>query len=53
MYTRNGARLILAEVLKEHGQQAVDDLIRELDLETIFGFKLGTRFRGALGMLPK
>ena len=46
-YTRNGARLILAEVQREHGQQAVDDLIRQLDLESLFGFKPGTRFKGA------
>jgi hypothetical protein len=45
-YTRNGARLILAEVQKEHGQNAVDLLIRELDLENIFGFKPGTVFKG-------
>ncbi len=42
MYTRNGARLILAEVQREHGQQTVDALIRELDLENIFGFAPGT-----------
>ncbi len=45
-YTRNGARLILAEVQKEHGQEAVDGLIRELDLEKIFNFKPGTAFKG-------
>jgi hypothetical protein len=45
-YTRNGARLILAEVGKEHGQAAVDGLIRELDLERVFGFKEGTEFKG-------
>ncbi len=45
-YTRNGARLILAEVLKEHGQSAVDSLIRELNLEETFGFKEGTVFKG-------
>jgi hypothetical protein len=45
-YTRNGARLILAEIQKEHGQDAVDLLIRELDLENIFGFKPGTVFKG-------
>ncbi|MEA3410086.1 MAG: hypothetical protein U9R74_00925 [Pseudomonadota bacterium] len=45
-YTRNGAKLILAEVQKEHGQAAVDDLIREFDLETVFGFKPGSKFRG-------
>ena len=43
-YNRNGARLILAEVQREHGQQAVDQLIREFDLETLFGFKAGTSF---------
>ncbi len=43
-YNRNGARLILAEVQREHGQQAVDTLIREFDLETLFGFKPGTSF---------
>jgi hypothetical protein len=43
-YNRNGARLILAEVQVEHGQDAVDRLIRELDLETLFGFKPGTGF---------
>ena len=45
-YTRNGARLILAEVQQEHGQEAVDLLIQELDLENIFGFKPGTVFKG-------
>ncbi|UCE76153.1 MAG: hypothetical protein JSU62_09815 [Gammaproteobacteria bacterium] len=45
-YNRNGARLVLAEVQREHGQEAVDQLIRELDLEQIFGFKAGTKFTG-------
>lgn len=44
-YNRNSARLILAEVQREHGQQAVDRLIREFDLERIFGFKPGTVFK--------
>ena len=43
-YNRNAARLILAEVFREHGQPAVDDFIREFDLEQLFGFKAGTRF---------
>jgi hypothetical protein len=46
-YNRNGARLILAEVQREHGQAAVDSLIREFDLETLFGFRPGTAFHGA------
>jgi hypothetical protein len=44
-YNRNGARLILAEVQREHGQAAVDRLIREFDLETLFGFAPGTEFK--------
>ncbi len=43
-YNRNAAKLILAEVQRDHGQQAVDALIQELDLEQVFGFKPGTRF---------
>jgi len=41
-YNAHGAKLILAEVSREHGQQAVDALIREL--ERNFGFKPGTAF---------
>ena len=44
-YNRNSARLILAEVEKEHGPQAVDQLIREFDLEAVFGFKPGSSFQ--------
>jgi hypothetical protein len=44
-YNRNGARLILAEVQAEHGQAAVDDLIRQFDFEDLFGFRPGTVFR--------
>ena len=46
-YNRNSAKLILAEVQREHGQQAVDALIRELELERIFGFAPGTEFGGS------
>jgi hypothetical protein len=42
-YNRNSAKLILAEVAREHGQAAADRLVRELDLERIFGFKPGMR----------
>ena len=45
-YNRNGAKLILAEVQREHGQSAVDRLIREFDLERLFGFSPGTEFKG-------
>jgi len=40
-YNRNSAKLILAEVQREHGQAAVDRLIRDLDLESEFGFRPG------------
>ena len=40
-YNRNSAKLILAEVQREHGQAAVDRLIRELELEDAFGFRPG------------
>ena len=43
-YNRNGARLILAEVAREHGQDAADRLIRELRLDEKFGFAPGTPF---------
>ena len=44
-YNRNAARLILAEVQADHGQAAVDTLIREFDMETLFGLKPGTEFK--------
>lgn len=47
-YNANGAKLILAEVGREHGQAAIDQLIRELELERIFGFAPGTVFDGSL-----
>jgi len=40
-YNRNGAKLILAEIQKDHGQAAADQLINELNLEAVFGFKAG------------
>ena len=43
-YNRNSARLILAEVEREHGQGAVDQLIRELGLEQAFGLRPSTHF---------
>ena len=43
-YNRHGARLILAEVAREHGQEAVDRLIRELRLDDVFGIAPGTTF---------
>jgi len=44
-YNRNGAKLILAKAQREHGQQAVDQLINTLELERIFGFTTGTELK--------
>ena len=52
-YNANSSKLILSEIMKEHGQEAVDQMIRELDLERIFGFRPGTRFQGGLALDPK
>jgi hypothetical protein len=49
-YNANSAKLILSEVMKEHGQAAVDGFIRELRLDEIFGFVPGTRFEGGLAL---
>jgi hypothetical protein len=43
-YNRNGARLILAEVAREHGQGEVDRLIRDLRLDQVFGIAPGETF---------
>ncbi|WP_455210830.1 hypothetical protein [Kaarinaea lacus] len=43
-YNRNATKLILAEVQKDHGQEAVDQLIQEFNLEETFGFKPGSHF---------
>ncbi|MBI5108330.1 MAG: hypothetical protein HZA62_06245 [Rhodocyclales bacterium] len=40
-YNRNGARLIVADVIREHGQAAADQLIREMRLDQLFGFRPG------------
>jgi hypothetical protein len=47
-YNANSAKLILAEVNREHGQAAVDRLIRELELDKVFNFEPGMRFEGGL-----
>ena len=49
-YNANSAKLILSEVQREHGQAAVDQLIRELELDRVFGFQPGTRFEGGLAL---
>ncbi|KPK46828.1 MAG: hypothetical protein AMJ84_03200 [Acidithiobacillales bacterium SM23_46] len=47
-YNGNSAKLILSEVDREHGQAAVDRLIRECGLDKVFGFRPGDRFEGGL-----
>ena len=47
-YNANSAKLILAEVTREHGQAAVDRLIRDLHLDKAFGFEAGMHFEGGL-----
>lgn len=46
-YNRNAARLILGEVSRDHGQQAVDMLIREFHLDTLWGIQPGSKFESA------
>lgn len=41
-YNWNAAKLILAEVQKEHGMAAFDQLVKELELEQHFGITPGT-----------
>ena len=47
-YNANSAKLILSEVSREHGQAAVDRLVRELSLDKVFGFEAGMHFEGGL-----
>jgi hypothetical protein len=46
-YNRNAARMVLGEVMRDHGQQAVDQLIREHGLEQKWGIQPGTHFESA------
>ncbi len=46
-YNRNAARMVLGEVIRDHGQEAVDMLIREYDLEQKWEIKPGTHFESA------
>ena len=46
-YNQNAAKLVLGEVMRDHGQAAVDSLIREYDLENQWDIKTGTKFESA------
>lgn len=47
-YNANSAKLTLSEVMREHGQDAVNGLV--VELERIFGFRPGTRFERRLAL---
>ncbi len=46
-YNRNAARMVLGEVMRDYGQETVDALIREFDLEKQWEIKPGTEFVSA------
>ena len=46
-YNRNAARMVLGEVMRDFGQDVVDQLIREYGLEEKWGIKPGTHFESA------
>ena len=37
-YNRNSAKLILAEVVREHGQAEANQMINQMHLDEVFGF---------------
>ncbi len=49
-YNANSAKLILSEMQKEHGQAVVDQLIREMNLDEVFGFEPGTHFENGIAV---
>lgn len=49
-YNANSAKLVLSEIQKEHGQAMVDQLIREMNLDRVFGFEPGTRFENGVAV---
>ncbi len=46
-YNRNAARMVLGEVMRDFGQDVVDQLIREYGLEEQWEIKPGTVFKSA------
>jgi len=46
-YNRNAARMVLGEVMRDFGQETVDQLIRDYDLENKWEIKPGTHFESA------
>ena len=52
-YNRNATRLILTDVQKEHGQDAVDRLIVELEPDRVFKLEPGLGFQLADAVLSR
>ena len=46
-YNRNACRMVLGEVMRDFGQDTVDQLIRKYDLEKQWEIKPGTKFESA------
>jgi len=46
-YNRNAATMVLGEVMSDFGQETVDALIPEYDLEKQWEIKPGTKFASA------
>ena len=46
-YNRNACRIVHGEVMRNYGQETVDSLIREYDLEKQWEIKSGTKFTSA------
>ncbi len=46
-YNRNAARMVLGEVMRDFGQEVVDQLIRDYELEQKWEIKPGTHFKSA------
>ncbi len=46
-YNRNAAKMVLGEVMRDFGQETVDALIREYNLEQQWDIKPGTVFKSA------
>ena len=43
-YNRNATKMVLGELNKDEGQQAVDQVIREFHLDELWDFQPGTHF---------
>ncbi len=43
-YNRHATKLILADIQKDHGQVMVNELIKEFQLDELFGLKLNSKF---------